>query len=119
MGELAVFDLAVRSVPAHWHRGVFECTVRIRAVRVEFALFICLMCLDQGGTGMAAHTFRVLAGCSEGARIGHVDRSAWRSSWRLMNIFAVSVGTPKIEMTHRRRGVRRVRRLRGLLYLHR
>jgi hypothetical protein len=109
MGELAVFDLTVRSVPAHGHRGVFEWTVRIRAVWVEFALLVCLMRFDQGWTWMPAYTFRVLASCSKGARIGHVDRDARWSSWGLMDIFAVFVGTAQVEMTHRRRGVRGVR----------
>ena len=102
MSKFAMFYLAVGSVPAHWHGRVLECTVGIRAVGVELALFICLVSFDLSRTWVSADTFGVFARCAEGTRIRHVDCSAWRRSWRLMNIFAVLVGTAEVEVTHRR-----------------
>src|SRR2546423_13746440 len=96
-----MFHLAFGSVPAHWHRGMFKWTVRIRAIRVELALFVCLMSFDLGRTRVSAHTFGVLAGCTERTRIRHIDRSSGRSSWRLMNIFAVFVGAAEVVVAHR------------------
>lgn len=102
MSEFAMFYLAVGAVPAHWHGRVLECTVGIRAVGVELALFICLMSFDLSWTWVSADTFGVFARCTEGTRIRHVDCGAWRRSWRLMNIFALLISTAKVEVTHRR-----------------
>jgi hypothetical protein len=76
VGEFAMFYLAIRPVPAHWHCRVFEWTAWIRAVWVELALFFRLVGFDLSWTRMSADTFGVFAGCSEGARIRHIDCSA-------------------------------------------
>lgn len=101
MGELAMFYLAVGSVPAHWHRWVLKCTIRVGTIGVELALFVCLVGFDLSWTWMSPNTFGVFAGCSEGARIRHIDRNARWSGWRLVDIFAVFVGASQVEVTHR------------------
>jgi hypothetical protein len=102
MSEFAMFYLAVGSIPTHWHGRVLECTVGIRAVGVELALFICLVSFDLSWTWVSADTFGVFARCTKGTCIRHVDCSACRRSRRLMDIFAFLVGTAEVEVTHGR-----------------
>ena len=117
MREFAVRYSAVGSVPAHRHRGMLERTVLVCAVREELALFIGLMGFDLSRTGMPSNTFGIFACCTKRASVGHVYRSAFWSSRRLMDVRTRFVGATEVEVAHRGERIL-VRWLRGLLDLH-